>query len=314
MRSSTTWARGAPRGAGAPRGLPRPVAHRGARRDLPGAAGRGHRLVHPPGRPRRRPGARHEEPRPRGDRARWTPTSSSPTRRRTASSTCAAAGARGRRLGDRHRDRAAGAGLDAAGVRRGAGAADEPAWLAQAAQAWSGPSPTRTAAPSSRSGATRGWSWAGRPSPPTCSRAARPRGGHRAGRRGGTPGRRGRPGRPAAADVVLLPDEPYEFTADDGPEAFVRVPTGSFGPAAHLVRARPGGLADFAGPSVTMYRLRRPAGRIPPVAPAPLAQSAERFHGKEKVVGSIPTGGSVRPGQVRETGPVVPPRRGSSAG
>ena len=25
---------------------------------------------------------------------------------------------------------------------------------------------------------------------------------------------------------------------------------------------------------------------------APLAQSAERFHGKEKVVGSIPTGGS----------------------
>ena len=26
--------------------------------------------------------------------------------------------------------------------------------------------------------------------------------------------------------------------------------------------------------------------------PAPLAQSAERFHGKEKVVGSIPTGGS----------------------
>lgn len=26
-------------------------------------------------------------------------------------------------------------------------------------------------------------------------------------------------------DLVLLPDEPYEFTADDGPEAFTRVPT-----------------------------------------------------------------------------------------
>lgn len=26
-------------------------------------------------------------------------------------------------------------------------------------------------------------------------------------------------------DLVLLPDEPYEFTADDGPEAFARVPT-----------------------------------------------------------------------------------------
>lgn len=29
----------------------------------------------------------------------------------------------------------------------------------------------------------------------------------------------------AGADVVLLPDEPYEFTADDGPEAFTRTPT-----------------------------------------------------------------------------------------
>lgn len=29
----------------------------------------------------------------------------------------------------------------------------------------------------------------------------------------------------AGADVVLLPDEPYVFTADDGPEAFVRTPT-----------------------------------------------------------------------------------------
>lgn len=29
----------------------------------------------------------------------------------------------------------------------------------------------------------------------------------------------------AGADVVLLPDEPYAFTADDGPEAFSRTPT-----------------------------------------------------------------------------------------
>lgn len=29
----------------------------------------------------------------------------------------------------------------------------------------------------------------------------------------------------AAADVVLLPDEPYAFTPDDGPEAFIRTPT-----------------------------------------------------------------------------------------
>jgi ABC-type Fe3+-hydroxamate transport system substrate-binding protein len=30
---------------------------------------------------------------------------------------------------------------------------------------------------------------------------------------------------PDRFDVVLLPDEPYVFTADDGPEAFARVPT-----------------------------------------------------------------------------------------
>ena len=30
---------------------------------------------------------------------------------------------------------------------------------------------------------------------------------------------------PAGADLVLLPDEPYVFTADDGPEAFSHVPT-----------------------------------------------------------------------------------------
>ena len=29
----------------------------------------------------------------------------------------------------------------------------------------------------------------------------------------------------AEVDLVLLPDEPYVFTADDGPEAFARTPT-----------------------------------------------------------------------------------------
>ena len=29
----------------------------------------------------------------------------------------------------------------------------------------------------------------------------------------------------SGAELVLLPDEPYVFTADDGPEAFTRTPT-----------------------------------------------------------------------------------------
>ena len=44
----------------------------------------------------------------------------------------------------------------------------------------------------------------------------------------------------AGADVVLLPDEPYEFTADDGPEAFTRTPT-------QLVSGR---LLTWYGPSM----------------------------------------------------------------
>lgn len=42
------------------------------------------------------------------------------------------------------------------------------------------------------------------------------------------------------ADVVLLPDEPYEFTAQDGPEAFTRTPT-------QLVSGR---LLTWYGPSL----------------------------------------------------------------
>ena len=44
---------------------------------------------------------------------------------------------------------------------------------------------------------------------------------------------------------------------------------------------------------------------------APLAQSAERFHGKEKVNGSIPLGGSVDVGRCAVR---VDPGRCSSAG
>ena len=44
----------------------------------------------------------------------------------------------------------------------------------------------------------------------------------------------------AGADVVLLPDEPYVFTADDGPEAFARTPT-------RLVSGR---LLTWYGPSL----------------------------------------------------------------
>ena len=48
----------------------------------------------------------------------------------------------------------------------------------------------------------------------------------------------------AGADVVLLPDEPYVFTADDGPEAFARTPT-------ELVSGR---LLTWYGPSLTEAR------------------------------------------------------------
>lgn len=53
----------------------------------------------------------------------------------------------------------------------------------------------------------------------------------------------------ADADVVLLPDEPYVFTADDGPEAFTRTPT-------ELVSGR---LITWYGPSlVEAARLSSP--------------------------------------------------------
>ncbi|MGL5849698.1 MAG: helical backbone metal receptor, partial [Phycicoccus sp.] len=49
---------------------------------------------------------------------------------------------------------------------------------------------------------------------------------------------------PAVADLVLLPDEPYVFTAADGPEAFSRLP-------ARLVSGR---LMTWYGPSLVGAR------------------------------------------------------------
>jgi ABC-type Fe3+-hydroxamate transport system substrate-binding protein len=62
----------------------------------------------------------------------------------------------------------------------------------------------------------------------------------------------------AGADVVLLPDEPYVFTAEDGPEAFRRTPT-------QLVSGR---LLTWYGPS--MLEARDVLGRLgpPPAAPS----------------------------------------------
>ena len=50
---------------------------------------------------------------------------------------------------------------------------------------------------------------------------------------------------PALADLVLLPDEPYAFVPDDGPEAFRRVPT-------RLVSGR---LVTWYGPSLVAARI-----------------------------------------------------------
>ena len=117
--------------------------------------------------------------------------------------------------------------------------------------------PPRPARRRSRSGATRGWSSAATPSPATCwpalgladvfaDHAER------------------YPALPveeidgAGADLVLLPDEPYVFTAEDGPEAFDRTPTAAGrGPADHLVRPLAGRGARRA---VTQIVTDGPAG------------------------------------------------------
>ncbi len=88
--------------------------------------------------------------------------------------------------------------------------------------------------------------------------------------------------------------------------------TGPFGPGrtAHAPRGRPrpapGPARRASRPWIALGGTGRVAPRMPPRPPSPgtvvqasLAQSAERFHGKEKVVGSIPTGGSPPAGACR---------------
>ncbi len=101
----------------------------------------------------------------------------------------------------------------------------DPAWLAEAEARWCGPVPpasARVVVPVWRDP----WMVVGRPTF-TADLLAR------AGFEVSTAGVEGRYPAvdlgvlddPAVADLVLLPDEPYVFTASDGPEAFRRLPT-----------------------------------------------------------------------------------------
>jgi ABC-type Fe3+-hydroxamate transport system substrate-binding protein len=122
---------------------------------------------------------------------------------------------------------------------------EDPPWLVAAEQAWCGPVPAATArvvVPIWRDP----WMVVGRPTF-TADLLAR------AGFDVVTAGVDGRyPAMdpqvlddPAVADLVLLPDEPYVFTASDGPEAFRRVPT-------RLVSGR---LLTWYGPSLVAARI-----------------------------------------------------------
>jgi ABC-type Fe3+-hydroxamate transport system substrate-binding protein len=121
----------------------------------------------------------------------------------------------------------------------------EPAWLRAATAAWSGPVPAphaRAVVPIWRDP----WMVVGRP---TFTADLLARLGYEV-VGGGGDGRypHADPGDlddPSLADVVLLPDEPYEFTATDGPEAFSRVPT-------RLVSGR---LLTWYGPALVDSRI-----------------------------------------------------------
>ncbi|HYN66764.1 MAG TPA: helical backbone metal receptor, partial [Ornithinibacter sp.] len=124
------------------------------------------------------------------------------------------------------------------------GEGEDPAWLVEAEAAWCGPVPpasARVVVPIWRDP----WMVVGRPTF-TADLLAR------VGLEvvtAGVPGRYPAVGLealddPAAADLVLLPDEPYVFTAADGPEAFARLPT-------RLVSGR---LLTWYGPSLVEAR------------------------------------------------------------
>jgi ABC-type Fe3+-hydroxamate transport system substrate-binding protein len=121
----------------------------------------------------------------------------------------------------------------------------EPGWLTEAEAAWCGPVPPATArvvVPIWRDP----WMVVGRPTF-TADLLAR------AGFEVATAGVEGRYPTvdlgvlddPDVADLALLPDEPYVFTADDGPEAFRRLPT-------RLVSGR---LLTWYGPALVDARI-----------------------------------------------------------
>ena len=110
-------------------------------------------------------------------------------------------------------------------LREGLGLGEDPAWLVAAEAAWCGPVPeprARVVVPIWRDP----WMVVGRPTF-TADLLAR------AGYAVVTAGVDGRYPAvevaalddPGVADLVLLPDEPYVFTAGDGPEAFAHLPT-----------------------------------------------------------------------------------------
>ena len=186
----------------------------------PDRAGRRHRLVHPPGGPRR---ARVAAPRtpmwPRSSPC--GPTSWWPTRRRTASRDLRRApvepGVPVWVTGSERWQALASLRPD---LRRWSSACPSRAGSPPPDRAWPTRGPPAYGGRRSRSGVNRGWSSGATPSrgPPLGARR---------------PQRLRRPRRAlpeialpdllaAGADLVLLPDEPYVFTADDGPEVLSR--------------------------------------------------------------------------------------------
>ena len=123
--------------------------------------------------------------------------------------------------------------------------AADPAWLLEAEQGWCGPAPpprARVVVPVWRDP----WMVVGRP---TFTADLLTRAGLEV-VTGGVPGRYpavdiGAFDDPLVADLVLLPDEPYVFSGDDGPEAFARVPT-------RLVSGR---LLTWYGPALVESRI-----------------------------------------------------------
>ena len=130
---------------------------------------------------------------------------------------------------------------------------DEPGWLLEAERAWCGPVPparARAVVPVWRDP----WMVVGRP---TFTADLLARAGYEV-VTGGAPGRYpavdvAALDDPAVADVVLLPDEPYEFTAGRRAGGLLgRADPAGLGAADHLVRAGSRRRPDFAGPALTV--------------------------------------------------------------